>query len=500
VYASNSTFQVAGLKANLAITLLDAHVVNLDSFGKSLTLMDPIPGKPNELNTTFAIGPDSRDLGIATKLLLSLSDGKGLNLQNEVAIRLDLSAVSVVVELLVQILEEPFFSVPLKNTLMVNCWIATVLPSSSLGGEILMVRHEVAVESLFVNFTCVTCSSPNFDELAFDIFSTDGSGDATATFLNLVNRLKGSQYLENLNPEVSKMAAKQCPYSPEYDPSASYRDLFVTGEAGSVLVEPDRDKRAQFFNVASAVIAICVTITYFVVRRIIDRKLSAWKASLSGDNLRQLHLKEKADKDDEEELNKSTESMYRSPVLLPRERYGFPVVLVLTIGLQLCGHLALLSSVTLSGQIAGEPFVVRGFLEFSFFKALRRAGDNGGFEMALLAFIFTGIWPYVKLVASICLWFAPPQKLSVSRRGSVLLWLDVFAKLSVVDIVTILFAVGAFIVYFGGLDNSLQADGQFFALKAIVQVRSDRGTGGLVDFPSNHFVLLSSLVLAATQS
>ena len=267
-----------------------------------------------------------------------------------------------------------------------------------------------------------------------------------------------------------ELAAKQCPHNPDYDPDASYSELFRAGEAGSLLVEPNRDQRAHVFNVVSALIAICSTVLYVAGRRMANRNFTSWKESASEDTLEQLRVQESREIEDEAELNSCAESMFRSPTLLPRERFGFPAALVLTICLPLCGHLALLSTVTLSGQVAGEPFVVRNFLEFYFFSALRGAGGNGGPEMAVLAFVFTGIWPYVKLVTSLALWFSPPHKISVFRRGSILLWLDVFAKLSVVDIITILFAVGAFLVYFGGLDQSLHAEGEFFAIKAIVQV------------------------------
>ena len=471
VFSSNSDFAIAGLQANAAIAFSDARIENLDSFGNPLKLLDPVSGKPNDLNTTVSIGVGSDDLRLATKLSLSLSDGAGLSMQNEVAISLDLGGARVMIELLVEVLEMPFFAVPLRDTLDVDCWIATIFPSSSSDAAgIELIYQQVDVESLFVNFTCVSCSSPDFDDLAYELYSPDRTGNVTDALLNLLNLLKESDYLKGLNAGISSMASKQCPHSPDYDPNASYRDLFKAGGAGFVIVEPDRDKRAHFFNIASAVVAVCLVVLYVTVRRFVARKYLAWKKSLSEDTLSQLRLKEESERDEETHLNMSTTSMYRSSQSLARRvRLGFPAALVLTIALQLCGHFAVLSTVGLSGQIAGEPFFVQDFLEFRFFEALRRAAGNGGREMALLAFVFTGIWPYLKLVASLALWFMPPDKLSVSRRGSILVWLDVFAKLSVVDIVTLLFAVGAFIVYFGGLDKSLQTDGESWTMKAIVQ-------------------------------
>ena len=87
--------------------------------------------------------------------------------------------------------------------------------------------------------------------------------------------------------------------------------------------------------------------------------------------------------------------------------------------------------------------------------------------MAVLIFIFTGIWPYVKLITAFFVWFAPPKWISVSRRGSIFLWLDVFTKLSIVDIFMTLIALAAVLVYSGGPDTELQTNAELYNMKII---------------------------------
>jgi hypothetical protein len=94
--------------------------------------------------------------------------------------------------------------------------------------------------------------------------------------------------------------------------------------------------------------------------------------------------------------------------------------------------------------------------------------QNGGAEMVILIWIFTGIWPYTKLLMSLVVWIAPPTCIGVKRRGVILLWIDALAKLSVVDIFTMLLGVAILLVFIGGPDESITSDGVYYALKAIV--------------------------------
>lgn len=88
--------------------------------------------------------------------------------------------------------------------------------------------------------------------------------------------------------------------------------------------------------------------------------------------------------------------------------------------------------------------------------------------MVVLIWIFTGIWPYVKLLLSLTVWMAPTSFIGVKRRGTVLLWIDALAKLSVVDVFTMLLGVAVFLVFIGGPDDSIASNGVYYALKAIV--------------------------------
>jgi hypothetical protein len=86
----------------------------------------------------------------------------------------------------------------------------------------------------------------------------------------------------------------------------------------------------------------------------------------------------------------------------------------------------------------------------------------------VLLFDVVGIWPYIKILLSLLVWVTPTKYIGVKRRGTILLWIDALAKLSVVDIFTLVLGVAVLLVFIGGPDQSITSDGLYFAMKAIV--------------------------------
>jgi hypothetical protein len=115
-------------------------------------------------------------------------------------------------------------------------------------------------------------------------------------------------------------------------------------------------------------------------------------------------------------------------------------------------------------------FMYLAFFSFTqrFFESTKTTYDNGGKSMAILMWIFMGVWPYVKLLLSLIIWMVPPKYLGVKRRGTALLWIDALARLSVIDIFTMILGVAILLVFIGGPDESINSDGVYYALKAIV--------------------------------
>jgi hypothetical protein len=110
----------------------------------------------------------------------------------------------------------------------------------------------------------------------------------------------------------------------------------------------------------------------------------------------------------------------------------------------LSGHLSLGATVNIEARIAGQTIRVEEFFEFSMAKSTIDIWNAGGKELAILILIFSGIWPYTKQLMTLGLWFAPPSWISISKRGSILLWLDWLAKWSMIDIFVLVVTIAAF--------------------------------------------------------
>jgi uncharacterized paraquat-inducible protein A len=88
--------------------------------------------------------------------------------------------------------------------------------------------------------------------------------------------------------------------------------------------------------------------------------------------------------------------------------------------------------------------VVDDFYEFSIVQSAIELWNAGGKILAVLIFLFSGVWPYTKQLATLAMWFLPPGWLPLSRRGSLFGWLDLLAKWSVIDIFFMILSLVAF--------------------------------------------------------
>jgi hypothetical protein len=154
-------------------------------------------------------------------------------------------------------------------------------------------------------------------------------------------------------------------------------------------------------------------------------------------------LQEKLD-EKEAALNASTKAMFISPEVPLFVRWFMPLVILGNIAFFLSGHLSLGATVAVEAQIAGENISVKDFFEFSMAKSTIDIWNAGGEALAILILVFSGVWPYTKQLITLFLWFASPSRVSVSRRGSIFLWLDCLAKWSMVDIFVLVISIAAF--------------------------------------------------------
>jgi len=467
----HSFIQIAGLQADFGIEVLDVLVENLDSVGDPLYLFEPVENSANVLDNKLSFGVDSKPLRFQGTLVVSIDDGAEMKIRNEIELSLLVEDMTVKVSILLKLLENSISSFPLEDFSEMHCWAATILPTSDEGAtfEGLQLLDQIYSTGDFdMDISCKSCTSPDFDKFLFSLYEPQ---DITAAIREQTSSLMDSGFVQIFLNNAILESKRRCPHHPEFDPnyeSSDIADSSSLSDAGFGPVPLEKKKNPRYFSIVNSVMATCLIIIGIIGKLILARNNKQWIHSLTNEGQLLLECQQEKQRGMDEWLDENTTSLFTSPSIPKSIRWGVPILLLFNTGLYLGGHFGLLSVVNLDITFAGQSFAVKNFLEFRFFESTKNSYDNGGAEMVILLWICTGIWPYIKLMLSLVIWMTPPKYLSVKRRRTVLLWIDALARLSVIDIFTLIIGFAILLVFLGGRDESMDGGDMYYALKAIV--------------------------------
>lgn len=450
IFATDTRVQVGGLDALINLRLYDAYVRNLDTVGAPLSILEPIEGKDTELSNTATFGK-SEPVQVGFQFYISVSDPNS-EIRNDLSVGVDLDSIFVLVDALLKLSEDRFFTIPVRHLTDFNCWLY-MLPAPALdargiskAGELsslALTKLDASIGRVRLNVTCNDCTSPGMDDLS-NLLSTTEAADAATDVANMlfdyITNMLGGDYLQDRFDMLLNDAEHKCPISPLYDPG------YVAPEyAPFESPEQETSLRALILLAISAgIIIFAVLFVMTCVKCIVRRRHRRWIRRLEGRKVQallQLQLKQISK---ETELNEASQSLFRSGEVPVYIRWGMPVVILGNIGFFLSGHLSLGATVNIEAHLAEQEFTVENFFEFSMLRSTLEIWDAGGKELAVMIFIFSVIWPYTKQLITMAVWFASPRVLPISRRGSTLLWLDTLAKWSMVDIMSLIVTIAGF--------------------------------------------------------
>jgi hypothetical protein len=382
--------------------------------------------------------------------------------------------VVMMASLLLKIAEQSFASFPLRDLSNIHCWLATVLSRSPQRSGRLrgmdLVDHTFSIGNFTLDVNCTSCSSPRFDDFLLSLYDLRNTTEAIDSIQDKTENLLSTDFIQVALDYIVEDAVTKCPHRPEFDPDAAEEEFVLSPEDSFGLLESV--EKPIYFNVANSVVAGFIFICGILYRWMVHRRNKQWMESLSREGHFHLRLQELKERQMETMLDETTTSLMKSDCITKRVRYGVPLALALNLGLYLGAHLGVLSVVDVDATLAGEPVTIKSFLEFTFIDSTKKTFENGGAEMIILLWAFTGVWPYIKIFLSLAMWVVPPTYLSVTRRGRILLWIDALAKLSIIDIFTLIVGVALLLVFIGGPDEAFVSDDALYSLKAIVVPRA----------------------------
>lgn len=315
-----------------------------------------------------------------------------MQINNEVEVNIDLHSVTTFVEVLLKIREQKFLNFPLRDIPNIYCWLATIFAPTGASMNprergIALEDYAFLVDSLNLNISCISCTSPLFGNLLSDLYTPSDSEDATDTVKQTAGQVLDGDAIQSFFDQFVSDSSKNCPHSSDYDPNASELVTEYMKNPAKPFGLADfsvRDSRSSYFNIANGIFAGLLLALLVGGKWWVHRRNNEWKQSLSDEGA--FLLRRQGAKENEEEaiLDFYGSSLFRDPHIPIKIRLLVPVMMVINIGLYLGGHCGVLSTVDVDVQLAGEEFTIHQMLDFSFFSSTAKTYQNGGMEMSIM--------------------------------------------------------------------------------------------------------------------
>ena len=446
-------FDVRNFQSVFVYRIEDLRLENINSVG-TLAYVEPIDNEAHMVNNTIQLGVGRNPIGIKFNVYFAFKglDGSlgGVDIANDFEVSLDIKNLEIVLAAFLTVREQSFVEFPLRDMLNLNCWLATI-PAPQLDADgkrlpgspdTLSVEQIVIVlRELNMGVTCKNCTGPDFYELN-DLLQAPGASEELTRVSNvliesLADRLGGA-FLQDQLDRLLVEAPMRCPHTDNFDPDApGFRFDFKE-------VTPAEQTPYLYYLLALAIPLLIGVAIMLVVRHIVRKRHQKWLTRLPSEQVFLIQQKQEKTDHVESEMNELTSSMFDSKEVSIIARFLVPSIVVINIGFFLSGHLSLGGRAVIDFTLAGESFRVDNFYEFSIAQSTLDLWHAGGQELAALILLFSGVWPYTKQLITLSLWFLPPSVVSVTRRGHFLVWLDILAKWSMIDIFVLLITIAGF--------------------------------------------------------
>jgi len=521
----STNLAIGGLSADIKLRLSDLAIYNLDTMIPPIELLQPISEEPQQLNNTITMGLDmeenpERSMGLSANVFLSIVTDDDGQIEHDLRLQANMEEISIVLTALLQIVQPKLYGFPVKDILNLQCWLATLKApdiDSRTGIRLESECPTVGIAKLMASMAKMNmdvacnddCTSVGMEEW-IDLMQTpeaqEGMTETMNSALDYAASLlsEGGALLQTPIDRILSEASMQCPHNPAYDPGAI---LPVEYEEMDAL--PEHEYSYEYLILwgslaGGLVLAFCAMA--IGVRCSARCKHRRWLAGTDVSSKKKSILSEKQRRQDELEdaLNSSTNSMFYSseiPVLI---RWSMPVIILGNVALFLSGHLNLGATVYIEANVAGDTIKVGDFFDFAIARTTIDLWKAGGKALALLILFFSGIWPYTKQFLTLALWFMPTKRMSISTRGTCLIWLDRLAKWSMIDIFVIVVCIAAFRVSVMSPEVSFLPE-EFYSINLMVVPMwglYSNMTAQLVSQLSSHFIIYyhRCIVKKATQN
>ena len=114
-------------------------------------------------------------------------------------------------------------------------------------------------------------------------------------------------------------------------------------------------------------------------------------------------------------------------------QYGMPAMLLLNAALFLASNTSSGASVGVVITLGDERIETASLFDFALTNSVRDMWEAKVYPLALLIAVFSGAWPYLKILLLLACWWFPTQRMSAKVRERILMAVDALGKWSLID-------------------------------------------------------------------
>lgn len=352
----------------------------------------------------------------------------------------------------VAMVEESFLTFPLGDIANIHCWLATIpapaldvfgMSISDSSRSMYIKDLGVTTSAIRLDVQCVECTSPELENLSNLLSSKEAINDLTDAMNDVSSWIFGIVGGNLAQIQIDRLLVSsqmKCPHSSSFlagYQKTEYKQIeYTTSNTLDSFLIP--------FVAAIMGVVLFLALTIFMIRFITRRKNKAWVNTLTIESRNALAKKAFQEDRRQRTMDEETTSIFSSSSVSCTARFFLPCVILCNISLFLSGHISLGAGVHVNLDVAGQNLPLGAVLEFSLGKSILDMWEAGATELAVIVAILSGVWPYTKQLITLFLWFSPTRWVSVSKRGSILSWLDALGKWSFIDIFVLVITLVAF--------------------------------------------------------
>ncbi len=464
VFTYESIFAVGNSTIPINVAIKNLTIDNLNYWLSPMVILHPDLNESSGLKNRIQFGMD-KDPSLTISTIIELTIDKEIS--NDFAVSFETKSLSMLVDLLLNVREDPFLFYRVGDLQKGNC-LASLLESSGIQEN---GRTETGVPPFDLSFfdmqlkgvkldvQCQTCSDGTTETVAEvvsnvirNVFADgltlhmgynqlaekDETRNIVSELLNTIERR--SHLLRNFFDKLIAQSHKTCENSPEYDPNASVEKASLLESLGFTLQETilrsqavETPKEKKGFMICLIVLIgtlICawVSARAFLQYRIRERQRK-WLYSLAPSQVIAIYEEQEKSKDCDQMTNRLSQPIFFCESISNLRKISVIAALIGTIVLFLLGISSTAATITFDLYTSNaETYSFSVY--YTLMTIVELTWDSGGYFMAIVMAFLVGLWPMVRQFMTLFLLFIPSTYVDVAQRGQILLLLDRVGKLS----------------------------------------------------------------------